>query len=123
LQPFIIPSKGLNAGMNVFEWHAGGEFFESFENPDVIGADVTVRVEADNSGFEIEVKCEMDGFVEVLCDRCLAPLQLPVYTSFEESGVYDLNQDIYDYICLSLPMQRVHPEGECDEEMTKYISK
>ena len=34
----------------------------------------------------------------------------------------DLSQAIYDYICLSLPVQRVHEEGECDPEAMKYLS-
>lgn len=123
MQPFIIPLKGLNAGKNVFEWHADGKFFESFENPDVTDAAVAIHVEADNGGVELEVKCTLEGYVVVPCDRCLAPLRIPVSACFEESGVYDLNQDIYDYICISLPIQRIHPDGECDEETTKYLSK
>ena len=31
----------------------------------------------------------------------------------------DLSQYIYESIVLSLPYQRVHPEGECDPEMLK----
>ena len=123
MHPFVIQSKGLKTGRSEFEWHADAEFFESFENSEILAADVDIHVEVLNEDFEIEVKCRMEGTVTVSCDRCLAPLVLPVETSFEDENVYDLSQDIYDYICLSLPMQRVHPDGECDEDTIKYLSK
>ncbi len=33
----------------------------------------------------------------------------------------DMRQIIYDYVCLSLPIQRVHPEGECNPEVLKHL--
>ena len=58
----------------------------------------------------------------------LLQLEIPVETSFEESYApqtdeLDLSQDIYDYILVSLPMQRVHPDGGCNGETIKYLSK
>ena len=34
----------------------------------------------------------------------------------------NLNQFVYDYICLSLPLVKVHPEGKCNPEMLRYLS-
>lgn len=39
------------------------------------------------------------------------------------SGKIDLSQAVYDYTLLSLPAKRVHPEGGCNPEMTKYITE
>ena len=33
----------------------------------------------------------------------------------------DLSQAIYDYVCLSLPMQRVHAEGECNPDTVRFL--
>ncbi|MBO4756854.1 MAG: DUF177 domain-containing protein, partial [Bacteroidales bacterium] len=33
----------------------------------------------------------------------------------------DLGQIVYDYVCTSLPLSRVHPDGECDPETVKYL--
>ena len=33
----------------------------------------------------------------------------------------DLSQFIYDYVCTSLPMRRVHPDGECNPEAVRYL--
>ena len=123
MQPFVISVKGLKAGESHFDWHADGAFFAAFENSDIKDADIDISVDVFNDGFEISVKCGIEGSVTVTCDRCLEDLVLPVRTSFEEDETLDLNQDIYDYVCISLPMQRVHPEGECNEETVKYLSK
>jgi len=123
LQPFVIPIKGLKAGRSHYDWHADGEFFGKFENSEILAADLAISVDVDNEDFEISVKCSIEGTVTVACDRCLEDLVIPVSTSFEQSGGEDLSQDIYDYVCIALPIQRVHPEGECNEEVLKYISK
>lgn len=139
----------LPQGKSEFCWKAEGEFFASFENSEILDADVTADVVVEKSGKYIGVDCHLEGDVTVECDRCLADLVLPVDVTFkqsikfgqEEQGstevgegereivflpeddtVLDLSQVIYDYTCISLPMQRVHADGECDPETVKYLS-
>ena len=128
MQPFVVELTSLAPGTNRFEWHAGAEFFESFGNADILDADLEVTAHVVCHGLTAEVACEIAGSVTVACDRCLEDLVIPVDTSFGESympdgGELDLSQDVYDYVCISLPLQRVHPEGECNQETTKYLSK
>lgn len=123
MQPFVIPVKGLKDGSNHFDWHAGGEFFKTFETSEILDADLQIAVDALNLDSCIEIKCRIDGTVVVVCDRCLENLTIEVHTSFESEDQLDLTQDIYDFVCISLPMQRVHPEGECNPEALKYLSK
>lgn len=128
MQPFVIRLTGLKSGVTVYDWQAGQEFFETFGNADILDADISVEVEVNNHGLTIDAECSINGSVTVACDRCLGDLVLPVETSFSESyspegGELDLSQDIYDYVCISLPLQRVHPDGECDQETTRYLSK
>jgi uncharacterized metal-binding protein YceD (DUF177 family) len=40
----------------------------------------------------------------------------------EDPAALDMRQVVYDYVYMSLPIQRVHPEGECDPETVKYLS-
>ena len=123
MQPFVISVKGLKPGRSHLDWHADGQFFASFENSEIKDADLDIAVDIDNDEFEIAVECRIQGTVTVICDRCLEDLVLPVSTSFEEDETLDLNQDIYDFVCLSLPMRKVHPDGECNEETLRYLSK
>lgn len=144
---FIIPLNGLSAGRSHFEWHADGGFFGRFEGSEILDADLDVSVSVEKSGRYIGVDCEIDGAVTVACDRCLENLELPVHTlslmsiKFGEEGErtetaegereiimlpetdsdLDLSQVVYDYTALSLPMQRVHPEGECNPDAVRYL--
>ena len=35
----------------------------------------------------------------------------------------DLTQWLYEYVAVRIPMQHIHPEGECDPEMTRFIDE
>ena len=144
---FIIPLNGLTVGENVFSWQTGKEFFDSFENSEILDAHLDTDVRVEKSGRYIGVDCDVRGTVTVECDRCLDELDMPVdveirlsvkYGSEESSeepqpgerevifvpetdAELDLGQIVYDYVCLSLPMQRVHEDGECNPSAMKYF--
>ena len=143
---FIIPLNGLAAGETRFSWHAGKEFFDSFENTEILDADVDIEVRVEKSGRYLGVDCEVEGDVTVECDRCLEDLEMPVDSHIalsvkygeeenqeehqegereiifvpQDSAEFDMSQIIYDYICLALPIQRVHEEGGCNPETVKF---
>ena len=143
---FTIPLNGLATGKNEFFIHVGKEFFSSFENEEILNADLQVRILVEKSGRYVGVDCDIEGDVTVECDRCLEPLEMPIDTQVrlsvkfgeeeaseigsenerevvfvkEDDAELDMSQVIYDYACLALPMQRVHEEGECNPETMKY---
>ena len=75
---FIIPLNGLAAGKNEFFLKAGKEFFETFENEEILNADLQIRILVEKSGRYIGVDCDIEGDVIVECDRCLDPLEMPI---------------------------------------------
>jgi uncharacterized metal-binding protein YceD (DUF177 family) len=150
---FIVPLNGLAHGRTSFRRRVGKEFFEHFENSEILDADLDVLVEVEKSGRFIGVDCVIEGNVTVTCDRCLEDLEIPVNTGFKQSVKFgdrpvseedpdsdemegereivriplsetdlDLSQAVYDYICLSLPVQRVHEEGGCNPEVIRYLN-
>ncbi|MGN0201930.1 MAG: YceD family protein [Candidatus Cryptobacteroides sp.] len=146
---FIVPLNGLTQGRKEFRWRVGKEFFDGFENSEILDAGLDVTVLVEKSGHFIGVDSEVEGSVTVICDRCSEELQLPVETGFslsvkfgpeasdegltdesereivclpESDADLDLSQIIYDYVCLSLPVQRVHEEGSCNPEALKYLN-
>ena len=128
MQPFVAQLRTLRTGTSEFVWKAGRQFFEEFGDSGILDADITVTARVSNHGLTIDVMAEIDGSVTVPCDRCLEALEIPVETGFEdvytpESDELDLSQDVYDYICTALPLQRVHEEGECNPETIKFLSK
>ena len=144
---FVIPLNGLSVGKTTFEWSFGKEFFEVFENTEILDAGLYVAAQAEKSGRYTGIDCHIKGYVSVACDRCLEPVRLPVDTvallsiktgagkeevSGDEDGReivwldpedmdFDLAQVIYDYVCLALPVRRLHPEGECNADVLMYL--
>ena len=142
---FIIPLNGLAAGITEFSWQADKEFFDSFENSEILDAHLDADVRVEKSGRYIGVDCDVRGEVTVECDRCLDELDMPIDVEIKLSVKYgneesseepqqgerevifipetdaemDMSQIVYDYVCLSLPMQRTHDDGECNPEVMK----
>ena len=128
LQPFVVNLNDLGRGVSSLAQSAGKEFFESFGNQEILDADIKVQASVNNRGVSVDVQAEISGTVTVLCDRCLEPLEIPVETGFEETyapegAELDFSQEVYDFVCITLPLQRVHEEGKCNPETTKYLSK
>ena len=119
-------------------------FFQELDQDEITGGDLQVKLNVrETAGDIFEVSIVIDGQVVVLCDRCLDELTLPVgvedklkiYAGNEDlipddddirvlegSGyVYDFSWDIYELAELSLPLQRVHKEGECNPEMMERL--
>ena len=143
---FIIPLNGLASGESRFSWHAGKEFFDSFDNSEILDAELDIEVRTEKSGRYLGVDCDVTGSVTVECDRCLDELDMPIDTHIslsvkygsersqdehqeggreivfipEDSAELDMSQVIYDYVCLSLPMQRTHDPGGCNPDAMKY---
>ena len=137
----IIPLKGLPKGEKSFHFVIDGTFFEKFGNTRIKDADCSVTVTASRRSTVMKVACRIGGFVVVECDRCLEDLPLKVdvertlTVGFGAVDVDDaadeedvmvvgsadtaiaLDQFIYDYVCLSLPIVMVHAEGRCNPRM------
>ena len=145
---FTIPLNGLTAGRKEFQWKVGKEFFDSFESDEIFDAQLDASVFAEKSGRCVNIDCDVTGTVTVECDRCLDDLDMPVDVRIriavrfgagsdagdvmedgrevvfvpEDDTRLDMSQIIYDYVCLSLPMQRWHGPGGCNPVAMKYFS-
>lgn len=139
-----IQFSGLKSGKYEFEYVLDGGFFKGFENEELQDGKVDFAVNLEKKERLLMIKFTWKGTVKSICDRCLGELEVPVEgeqtlcvkfsdtdTSEDENVVYlpedayqiDLAQWMYEFVAVSMPMQRVHPEGECDPEMLKYISE
>ncbi len=137
---YSIAYKGLKNGVHDFSFKVGGVFFEAFGSTEIKDGDCGVEVVCAKSETQLALDVAIRGSVVVACDRCLEDCRVPV--GFEgrllvkfsgEPLEYDgevlwlspgedeadLAQYIYESIVLSLPYQRVHPEGGCDPEMLR----
>ncbi len=141
---FIIQIKGLKIGKHEYSFPIDGSFFKRFENAFIFDAAVDVKIVLEKGGGWMNVTSTAAGNVTVECDRCLEDLQLPVdftasmavkFAKTDDDpqsdeflvvdpleGELDLSQFIYDYICVNMPLQKVHKEGGCNPKMVEKLN-
>ncbi len=135
---YSIAFKGLENGVHDFDFEVGGALFEAFGSMELKGGSCRAHVSLTKTGSQLIADVSICGEVVVACDRCLEDCLVPIdfegrllvkfsnqeheydgevlWLSPGEDEV-DLAQYIYESVVLSLPYQRVHPEGGCDPEM------
>lgn len=137
-QRYSIAFEGLKNGHHEFRFAVDKSLFEAFENTEIKDGACEVRVDLNREESQLVLDVSISGDVVVACDRCLEDCRIPIdfegrlLVKFSEEvreydgdvlwllpgeGSVDLAQYIYESIILSLPYQRVHPEGECNPEM------
>ena len=141
---FIIQIKGLQIGKHEYDFPIDGSFFRNFENSMILDADLDAEVVLEKGSGWMNVEADITGYVTVECDRCLDDVELPMDFSCSMAvkfakdlsdddgdefiimdpadGELDLTQFLYDYVCLNLPLQKVHEEGECNREMMAKLA-
>jgi uncharacterized protein len=147
LRQYTIPFRGLNEGRHDFNFVVDNSFFEQFESSEVKRGLVNVQVELIKHSQFLELQFDINGKITVNCDRCLEPFvirithQALLYIRFGEETLEQsdelliiadsanevhLDQLIYEYIHLALPIQRIHPEIDgmsgCNPEMMEKLN-
>ena len=144
---YSIPLAGLKEGRYTYEFTIGNEFFEAFEGSEIRRGELMAEVILEKCTAHLQLDIEINGKVEVMCDRCLDQFYMPVSSTnrlivkqgkeWEETDPdmivmpldeheIDLSQFIYEYIHLALPIKRIHPEdskgrSECNPEMIRRL--
>ena len=140
---YSVAYKGLKNSTFDYQFVVDNDLFEYYESQEIRGGDCHVEVTLTKSDRQLDLDVTISGEVTCECDRCLEDCQIPIdYEGHlivrlsEEQGEYDgevmwlnpaeekldLTQYIYESIVLSLPYQRVHPEGECNPDMLARFS-
>ena len=149
LSQYTLPFSGLSEGKHQFDFAVDDRFFEEFENSEVEKGDLAVRIDLEKRSTYLKLVFTIKGNVKLICDRCLEDFDYPVESErellvkFSEKPVEDeaeliylhpsefqveVAQFIYEFVILSLPIRRVHPDGEdgnslCDPVMLKKLEE
>ena len=141
LRDFKIPWVGLKNGEHLFHFEIDESFFSYFDQTDYTRCAIQIDLKFQKSEHLFILKFEIDGWIELPCDRCLSPYQqslfddAEVWVKFatnrgegenldEADCVYiartdaflDVSKIIYDYILLAIPLGHFHPDvKDCDE--------
>lgn len=140
---FLIPVSGLALGVHDFRFDINDDFFADMDYSEVKQGHVTVSLEVVREEMMLTLNFQIEGEVRVPCDRCGDEFNIPIQSEqvfciklgaeeVEESDdvvvvpaeehAYDIRSLVYEYIILSIPMHRVHPEGECNPEALALLS-
>lgn len=144
-----IPLSGLKEGHHTIDFEIDKEFFEQFEESEVKEGSLIANIEMDKRSSHLDMIIRVSGSLRVSCDRCLEMFSQPVSSenrllvkfgkSIEDldpdilllpADEYelDLQQQIYEFIILALPIKRVHPadkngKSACDPFMLKKLEE
>jgi len=129
---FQIAFVGLKPGIHEFAYEVDDTFFDAFQAPDFRNCRAQVKLLLDKQNGFLRLTFEIGGRIEVTCDRCNSNLPLELWDEFrisvkmveepdamneqeEDPDVYyigrteshlDVAAWIYEFINLSLPMQK-----------------
>jgi uncharacterized metal-binding protein YceD (DUF177 family) len=146
-KPYEINVAALSEGRHQFAFVLSDNFLDHFSREYVSSIEtLNVLVELDKLPYLITVSLTVKGVLEVPCSLCTKPFRMEVerkglilYT-FEESfkqkeadaiyyltpscPIINIGQDIYDYLCLSLPIRLIPDECQrepCDPVVRRYL--
>jgi uncharacterized metal-binding protein YceD (DUF177 family) len=135
---YEIAFVGLKPGEHDFSYEITDKFFEPFQQQDFTNCRATVKLKLDKKTGFMLLKFDIDGKVDVVCDRCGNNLTLQLWDEFnlvvkmvdepevmneqeEDPDVYYISKGeshlhladwIYEFINLAIPMQRMCKEDE-----------
>ncbi len=147
---FEIAWLGLKVGEHVYEFSIGDAFMQERGAPAEThswNAQVKLRFDRQTSFFRLHF--DISGSVVVPCDRCGDDFALQLWdeadllikltgedhdaeATDEEADVafvsrhetvIDISGWIYEFVMLSLPIQRLHPEGECNPDALRLLGQ
>ena len=145
---FIIRLNGLPVGSHQYEFEVTDSFFESRDYSEIHGAKVDVKLVLLKQNSLIQLNFDIEGVVDVSCDRCTQPYEIEVSAREEMflkfgnpdeehpenvlvlphgENELDISQALYELISLALPYRKVPCEEdetfECDEATLKKLNE
>jgi len=144
---YDIAFKGLADGLHEFNYQINGKFFEHFEGSLVDEGDINVSVTLEKRSAFIKLHLNINGEIELVCDRCLENYRQKIKNKAEifvkfgenefdegenviwilpEEHLLNVAQLIYEYVALSIPLRHIHPknkngERDCNKEMVDKL--
>jgi len=148
LKEYKVSFADLKIGEHRFGFQVDSAFFEKFPESEILRANIKISLIMDKRENMLVLYFDINGDVEITCDRCLDEFRFPIKTKeklivkfgkeYEElsddmiviptkTHHIDLQQHIYEYIMLSLPIQRIHPdlpdgESGCNQIMLHHLN-
>lgn len=147
---FEIAWLGLKIGEHVYDFSIDDTFMQEHGAPPELhdwAAQVRLRFDRQQSFFRLHF--DVSGSVIVPCDRCGDEFTLPLWDEFDllvkltgEDGddsepeeeadvafisraetVIDISSWLYEFVMLSVPLHRIHPDNGCNPEALRLLNE
>jgi uncharacterized metal-binding protein YceD (DUF177 family) len=145
---YAVRISGLSDGEHEFSFDLDRTFFATLEPSEIESGKLRADIRLQKKPGLLTLHFHISGTVEVTCDRCLEHFPMEVDTRQDlfvktgdtpgeieddvimihpEDHEIEVDHFLYEYIVLSLPVKKVHPENEegksgCDQEMIGRIA-
>lgn len=151
---FEIAFVGLKPGVHEYHYEVDDKFFITFQQQDFINCHANIKLSLEKNTSFMMLKFEVGGKVEVVCDRCGNNLKMDLWDEFnmivklvenpdemnaseEDPDIYYISRTeshlhvanwIYEFVSLSIPMQRMCTTEEmggpqCNKEVLEMLKK
>lgn len=141
LNSYRIDLKNMKSEKQEFWFHLDDAFFQAVEGPEIKSGDLKTYLLVRKTSGAFEFRIEVEGTIQIVCDRCLDLMDLPVQadtlikvrlgeeydddgewiTIPEEDDFFDVSWLLYEIIALEIPLQHVHEPGACNESMISVL--
>ena len=151
---FEIAWQGLKPGMHEYSFNIGDDFMKEREAPDEYhnwNAEIKLSFDKHDNFFQMHF--DVAGTVIVPCDRCGDEFTLNLWDEFDlmvkltggsedeeeqeeeadivfiprHETVLDISKWVYEFVMLSVPLQKVHPETSngdgCNPEALRLLNQ
>jgi uncharacterized metal-binding protein YceD (DUF177 family) len=150
LRAFDIPFVGLKSGVHHFNYEIDNSFFQNFKESLVTNCKARIDLSLDKEESFFLLDFQIDGTVNVICDRCGELFDISIENeqrllvkfgeiTDENEGdddvifisrnetLLNVAQLIYEFINLSVPLHKVHPDKKgkstCNKEVIKKLDE
>lgn len=146
---FEIAFVGLKPGVHLFNYEVDKRFFEEYGEQDFRNPSAQVKLKLEKNKSFMILRFEIGGKAEVNCDRCNSELPFQLFEEFvitvklvdepelmneqeEDPDVYYLSRNeshldvknwIYEFVSLSIPMQKTCEYDEMDGPFCNTVAR
>ena len=151
---YDIAFVGLKQGIHEYQYQVDDKFFKHYGEQDFSNCTAKIKLQLEKNNSFMMLKFDVDGSADVSCDRCGNDLTMQLWDEFrvtiklvdepdamneqeEDPDVYYISKTeshiyvgdwIYEFINLSIPMQKMCAEDEvggpqCNKEVLEKLKQ
>jgi uncharacterized protein len=144
---YALPIQGLKNGIHTYQYVLDGSFFQHFEDSPISECEIEVGLELDKRSDMMVFHVDLVGWMSTSCDRCSAPIQMPIEDAHDlfvkyseekeedddevifiprDAPSFNVAKYLYEFSVLSMPMTNVYDcENDdprpCNMDVLKYL--